>query len=541
MAAGPRRDTIESPPLTVPERISMSLQTATRTLPDALLDPAAFPHLPTSVELRETHISWVFLAGEKAYKVKKPVRFPFLDYGTLARRRTLCHAEVDLGVRFAPSLYHGVVALVPHGIDGLRVAPEHDPHAVEYAVVMGRYDESATLRARLTEGAVTRADMRATGAALACLHRDAPVTDDNGSFGLAGVIDETLATLAEAGAPERRLAELAGFCRGALQAFGPELAERSRHGHVRDGHGDLRAEHILLGESIQVVDAIEFDPGLRIADVGYDLAFLVMDVARTDDDLARALVRAYRAAGGDPGSPRLLDFFCAVRALVRAKVDLLRAAQLTGADEQARTARGLALLDLADRFAWRVRLPRLLCVAGFAASGKSTVAEAVATVAGRPVISSDRIRKLRAGIDPYEKAAPSAYGDVESRAVYAELAQRAAIAIRESGGAIVDATFRRRADTDAFAAVSPLAASAEWLVCEAPPEVLLERARQRALGDSVSDAGPNIVAAELSVHRGHVIPPRTPIARLDTTRAMPDLLAELARSLDEHLAGGGAR
>ena len=240
-------------------------------------------------------------------------------------------------------------------------------------------------------------------------------------------------------------------------------------------------------------------------------------------------MRGYRAAGGDPGSERLLAFFCAVRALVRAKVDLLRAAQLTGAGQQGRTARGLALLELAERFAWRARLPRLVCIAGFAASGKSTVAEALATAAGRSVISSDRIRKLRAGIDPYERAAPSAYGDIESRAVYTELAQRARIAIRESGGAIVDATFRRKADTDAFAAVSPLAASAAWIVCEAPPAVLLERARKRAprlgLRRRAEHRG-----QELAVHSGRVIPPGTPLARLDTTAPVPELLEHLAET-----------
>ena len=120
----------------------MTVAFDTRALPGALLKPTAFPHLPESVQLRETHISWVFLAGEKAYKVKKPVRFPFLDYGTLERRRALCHAEIDLNVRFAPALYQGVVSLIPHGLDALKVAPEHDPRAVEYAVVMARYDES---------------------------------------------------------------------------------------------------------------------------------------------------------------------------------------------------------------------------------------------------------------------------------------------------------------------------------------------------------------------------------------------------------------
>ena len=301
---------------------------------------------------------------------------------------------------------------------------------------------------------------------------------------------------------------------------------------MRDGHGDLRAEHILLGSPIQAVDGLEFDPSLRIADVAYDFAFLVMDVARRDDDLARALVRGYRSAGGDPGSDRLLAILCSIRALVRAKVDLLRAAQLTGVASSERAARGDELLALAERFAWRARLPRVVCVIGHAASGKSTVAEALAVASGRTMLSSDRTRKLRAGVGPYEYAGAQAYGDTESREVYAELGRRAA---RSAQGAIVDATFRRRSDADAFVELMP---DAGWIVCEAPPEVLIERARMRALrDDSVSDAGPEIVAAELARH-GRIEPPAAPLARLETTRPLPELLDQLAAVLDAGFYGG---
>jgi aminoglycoside phosphotransferase family enzyme/predicted kinase len=513
--------------------------TATRQLPEALLDPGAYPHLPAAVELRETHISWVFLAGEKAYKVKKPVRFPFLDYGTPARRRACCTAEVQLNRRFAPGRYRGVVAVVPRGPDGLGIAPEHDLRAVDYAVVMGRYDESATLAAHLERGAASVSDIVEVGAAVAGFHAAAPVEDAGGGPGLTAVVEETLETLANAGAPPPRLDALARFCRAALAGFGPELERRALTGHVRDGHGDLRAEHILLGERMEAVDGLEFDRELRVADVGYDLAFLIMDVARRDDDLARALLRGYRGAGGDPGGDELLAFLCAVRALVRTKVDLLRAAQLEGRAADERHSRAIELLGVAERFAWRTRLPRLVCVTGLAASGKSTVAEALATAAGRTVLSSDRIRKLRAGIDPYEHAAPSAYGDSESRAVYAELAQRAAGAARRDGGVIVDATFRRATDADAFAGASPVAAA--WLVCEAPPAVLLARAEARALRNSVSDAGPAIVADELATYHGPFMPPGPPLARLDTTRPMGEVLAELAAVLDARLAAGGER
>jgi predicted kinase len=348
------------------------------------------------------------------------------------------------------------------------------------------------------------------------------------------VAEETLASLEAAGAGADRVDRLRHFLHAGLAASGPELARRAAAGLVVDGHGDLRAEHVLLGEPIRAVDALEFDRSLRVADAAYDFAFLVMDVARRDDELARALVRGYRAAGGDAGDDRLLALLCCLRALVRAKVDLLRALQLTGAAADERAARAHGLLALAERFAWRARLPEVVCVIGHAASGKSTLAEALASASGRTLLSSDRTRKLRAGIDPYRYAGADAYGDVESRAVYAELGRGAAAARRHEGGAIVEATFRRADDAAEFLALVP---EPGWIVCEAPPDVLLARAELRSRGDSISDAGPTIVAAELARY-GRIEPPAPPLARIETTRPVPQLLDELGRALDADLYGG---
>lgn len=513
------------------------LTAATRSLPGALLDPAAYRHAPATVELRETHISWVFLAGDRAYKVKKPVEFAFVDYGTLARRRRLCHAEVALGRRFAPSVYRGVVAIVPRPDGGLGLAPEHDPHAVEYAVEMRRFDEEDTLAAHLRRHTASAPQLLAVGAAVAAFHHHAPPAAAPDPGALRGVVEETLDSLAASGVPAPRVAAMRRFCRAALDALAPLLAERAAAGLVRDGHGDLRAEHILLGEPVEAVDGVEFDPALRTTDVAYDFAFLVMDVAGHDDELARKLVSGYQAGHGEPGTPALLDCSCAVRALVRAKVDLLRAAQLSGAAAQERSARGLDRLTLAERFAWRVRLPGVSCVTGLAASGKSTFADALGAAAGRTVLSSDRIRKLRAGVDPFTYAGPDAYGDAESRAVYDELARRAAAALARDGGVIVDATFRRSADADAFVTAAPV--TPEWIVCEAPPAVLIERAAARAARGSISDAGPAVVAGELAVYRGPFQPPGPALVRLDTTQPPPRLLEVLARVLDARLAASG--
>jgi aminoglycoside phosphotransferase family enzyme/predicted kinase len=504
-----------------------------QSLPEALLAPEAFPHHPAAVELRETHISWVFLAGDKAYKVKKPVRYPFLDYSTAARRHECCRAELALNRRFTPNLYRGVVSLVPdHG--RLAIAPEHDPRAVDYAVVMGRYDESATLAARLARSELAEQQLFTVGAAIARWHAAAPVIAAPND--LADVVEETLTTLAGANAPPQRLAGLARFCRAALTGFRLELDARAMAGRVRDGHGDLRAEHILLGERIEAVDGVEFDPVLRAADVGYDLAFAVMDVARADPRLAHVLIRGYRTAGGDPGTDGLMAFFCAVRALVRAKIDLLRAHQLAGAAARRRTDRARELLGVAERFAWRARLPPIVCVTGLAASGKSTVAGALAEATAWPVLSSDGVRKRRAGVAADAPAGPAAYSDHESRAVYQELAQRAAAAARHDGGAIVDATFRRPVDAMAFATASLPASQAGWLVCDAPPDVLLERAAARSARTTVSGAGPAVVAEQLAGHAWFDSPGR-PLARLDTTQAAGELLWQLAADLDARLGG----
>jgi aminoglycoside phosphotransferase family enzyme/predicted kinase len=518
---------------------------ASSRLPSALMDPGAFPHRPEFVELRETHISWVFLAGDRAYKVKKPVVLPFLDYGTAARRRACCAEEVRVNRRLAPSVYHGLVALVPHGPTGLAVAPEHDPRAVEFAVEMRRYDEDATLAAHLTNGGANERDLAAVGTAIARFHAElAPATGGGATDRLGGVIEETLTTVTRAASgaiAPARVAALARFARSALAGLGPQLRTREAAGLVRDGHGDLRAGHVLLGRPMEFVDAIDFDPSLRVTDVAYDLAFLLMDVARRDERLARALIRGYAAAGGRPGDQRLLSFFVVIRALVRAKIDLLRASELDGIRRDEHLRRALELVEVAERFAWRVRLPQITCVAGLAASGKSTLAGALGAAASLPVLSSDIVRKAKAGLDPAEHAVTAQYARHVSRDVYATLGRAAAVAVREDGGAIVDATFRHPDDVAAFQA-EPGAAQAEWIVCDAPPDVLLDRARWRAaMGHTTSDADPAVVATQIAHSGGRLALPRAPLARLETVRAVSRLLDELAAMLDARLALGRGR
>jgi len=498
------------------------------SLPDTLaglLDPATYAHRPATVELRETHISWVLLAGELAYKLKKPLRLPFLDYGTLERRREFCRQEVQLNARLAPDVYRGVRAVVP-AADGVRLADEDDPGAIEYAVEMRRYDDAATLDRRLRAGTAGEAEVREIARRLARFHADAPIPPrpERAVPALEAMLAENFETLAGLDVDPAVLEDARRLADAFMAGRRGELERRARSGAVRDGHGDLRAEHVVLERGIEVVDCVEFDPGLREIDVGLDLGFLAMDLERFDPRLARALVGAYRDAGGDPGDDALLAFFAAQRALIRAKVALMRAGQVSGADAERRAADADALLALGLRLGWRVRLGPVAIVCGGAATGKSTLAAALAERSGATVLSSDVVRKELVGIAPTERAPASAYTPEMNRATYVELGRRAATS---EAPVIVDATFRFAADREAFGR------DALWIECRAPAAVVAERAAARAARpDRISDADAEIAARQAAEWEPLTAPAHVVVAT-DRTPEMSVLAARDA--LDERL------
>jgi aminoglycoside phosphotransferase family enzyme/predicted kinase len=433
------------------------------------------PDPGASAELRETHISWVVLERDRAYKIKKPVRLPFLDYGSLERRHELCREEVRLNRRLAPDVYLGVAALVP-GDGAVRLAPEDAPEAVEYAVVMRRYDEHRTL----ARGATDADEIRAVGRRLAAFHAEAarPPDAEASVSALERMLTENLETLRELGATVDDAERLVG---SVLAGRRRELLARAAAGLVRDGHGDLRAEHVVLERGIEIVDCVEFDPALREIDVGLDLAFLVMDLLRRDRSSATALVAAYREAGGDPGDDALVAFFAAQRALIRAKVALVRASQVEGADAERRRADAAELLALAGRLAWQVRLGPGAVVCGLAASGKSTLAASLAERSGGTVVSSDAVRKQLLGLAPSDRAPEGAYGPEMNRRTYEALGRRARELLGRGEPVVVDATFRRREDREACALPGDLA----WIECRAPVAVRTARAgKPRAVSDA---------------------------------------------------------
>jgi uncharacterized protein len=509
----------------------------------ALACPGFYRSRPDEVAVHETHISWVFVAGDRAYKLKKPLVLPFVDYGTPARRREMCREEVRLNRRLAADIYLGVcaVAATPRGFE---LAAEDDRGAIDYLVEMRRYDERRTLAHRLSRGELRVEEIKALARTLAGFHARAPsVLDPDGAALTAQrrIVNNLheLLEIADRRAEIERVLALERFAQAFVAAHEPLLDARARSGLVREVHGDLRAEHVLLEDPPQIVDCVEFEPRLRQLDVADDLAFLVMDLtARGGARFARALLDAYRENGGDPGTESLVAFYAVHRALIRAKVELVRASQAP--DESA--ARGhhgaLArdLLGLAERFAWRARLPLVIVVCGAPASGKSVLARELAAISDLPHLSSDVARKRLAGIEPTDRAPEALYEPSWNVLTYAELGRRAAHEANARGGALVDATFRHRTDRDAFArgfrGIAPLL----FVECQAPAAVLAERAAAREhQAERVSDATPVVVVRESAAWEPlEEVPPAAHVT-LRSDHSVETMVADLIALLDRRI------
>jgi aminoglycoside phosphotransferase family enzyme/predicted kinase len=500
--------------------------------------PDFYPERPEAVEVVESHASWVFLVGERVYKLRKPVVFPFVDYGTVERRRHMCEEEVRLGRRLAPDLYIGVRPLVETPT-GWRLG-EPDEEGAEHVVESRRFDERRTLAALVREGAANEEMVKAVARRVAAFHAAAEPAPP-GSFdpeAVAATVGENFSTLLPY-APligRRALGAAHRFAVAFLHAHGALLERRTESGFVRDCHGDLRAEHVILeGDGVEVFDPVEFDPALREIDVSAELAFLVMDLIDVGaEELAEVLREEYEAAGGDYGGGPLLFFYAAYRAWVRAKVALLRAGELPpDAMRAGAVAEARRLAELARRLAWRARRPLVIVVCGASGTGKTYLAEAASALAGMPHLSSDLVRKQLAGLRPEQRAAEQHYSEEAGLRTYREFGARAAP--RAASGAIVDATFRRRSHRAAFA--EAFAGPALFVECRAPAAVVAERAATREADPGrVSDATPAITAAQLAEFEplDEVAPDRHLALRTD--RPLDDLLDELEAALDARLA-----
>jgi aminoglycoside phosphotransferase family enzyme/predicted kinase len=495
---------------------------------------SAYPGHPRVV-VHETHASWVFVAGERTYKIKKPLALGFLDYSSLVSRHAACREEVQVNKDLAPGIYLGVRAVLARR-EGFRLADEDASGAVEYAVEMRTFDEQDTLAGLIDAGRLTGEVLARVARLLADFHRCAPVARGWGQDSVREAWRKNLAELAETAHPASwRLDVLCAFADAFVTAHGAELRRRASLGLARDGHGDLRCEHVLAGSTLAVVDRVEFDPCLRRIDVACDLAFLTMDLeAHGQRWAASALVDAYRDAGQCPGGDQLRSFYGAHWALVRAKVALIAAAGRAAPAAAVLLGSAQRLWSLGERLCWRARMPLAIVICGPAASGKSVLAGELARRSELPLVSSDEMRKRLAKVPAGERGRPEHYRRSFTRRTYDELAREAGRSLDRGGAVIVDATCRSRSDR------APLlqrlrARSGRCLAvrCEVPLELALERARRR-LDDParVSDATPQIAREQFCAFEEIDELPAANVLRLDTARPTDDQLAELALRVD---------
>lgn len=436
-------------------------ETSQQAVVDFLGDPATHGGAP--VALIVTHAARVFLAGPRALKIKRAVRFPFLDFSTLAKRKAVCEAEIEVNRAFAPAIYRGVVAITREGDGRLAIGGNGTP--VEWAVEMRRFDETQTLDHLADAGRIDDALADALGRAVARAHAAAPVVTTGGFIGtLAEIVAQNDSELRAAPElfPPQAVAALTEATRAALQRVRPLLAARERAGLVRRCHGDLHLGNIALLDGAPVLfDAIEFDPALATGDVLYDLAFLLMDLIEralpqpANIVLNRYLMQTRRAE--DLDALAALPLFMSLRAAIRAKVTAARRAQdatRTSVEQSARDYFTLAARLLAPPE------PTLVAVGGLSGTGKSLLARALAAdilpEPGAVLLRSDVERKALFGVTEADRLPQTAYAPDVTTRVYAALGEKARRVLAAGHSAIVDAVF---ADAGERADIAQAAAS----------------------------------------------------------------------------------
>jgi len=474
----------------------------------ALMDAAAYDHPVGELRLLETHISWVILTGDYAYKIKKPVDLGFLDFSTLDKRRFYCEEELRLNRRLAPNTYLDVVP-----ISGTPEQPVlgGQGDAIEYAVRMVQFAQDAQLDRVLQRGELEPQQLDALARLVADFHETIEVATRDSDYGepatVCHAVEENFQQIRNCLPPGEAATQLdhsEAWSAAACKRLNKVFSGRKADGFVRECHGDMHLRNLAWIDGRPLVfDCIEFNPQLRWIDVISEIAFLVMDLQDRDQPhLAWRFLNTYLEHCGDYAGLEVLPFYLAYRAIVRAKVEVIRASQPgIAVDEQATALKEFhAYLQLANSYTVATR-PVLIITRGLSASGKSTVTQSLLEQLGAIRIRSDVERKRLHGIpaatDARSGIGAGIYNAKAGRQTYDRLTELAGRVLAAGYTAIVDAAclkteqvtlFRKLAESSQVAFVI--------LECTAPADILRRRIAQRAKG--VSDADRSVLEHQLS-------------------------------------------
>lgn len=519
-----------------------------REMISALQRPEAYGHPVTGITLFETHISWVLLTGEYAYKIKKPVNFGFLDFSTLEKRHFYCQEEVRLNGRFAPQLY---LAVVP--ICGTPEAPQMDGtgSAFEFAVKMRQFDPQKTFDELLKQNALTPAIMEHTATMLAGFHQQIEVAKPDTHFGSPAAIEqpvqENFDQLEQALADVNNVEKIRETIETLRQWSNTQhkkllevFRQRKQDNFIRECHGDLHLRNIMLWDD-QVIpfDGIEFNDNLRWIDVMSELAFLLMDLDdHRQNPLARPLLNRYLSLTGDYAGLATLRYYQVYRAMVRAKVASLRLGQLTDSNQQPDC---LAEIRNYIQLAVTYTEPppaQLIITHGLSGSGKSYLAKQLALNAELIHLRSDVERKRL--FDLAETARSDSaldagiYKQQATTDTYQRLLELAETCIHSGFSVIVDATFLQREQRDRFHALAQqLKCGFRILDCQTETAVLQQRIQQRERqGSDASEATLAVLQQQLDTQQPLGNDELQDSLRIDTgqTPDVSKIIAQLMRN-----------
>lgn len=485
------------------------------------------------LERIDTHGAIVFLAGDTAWKLKKSVRFPYLDFSTPDKRRLSLEAELRLNRRTAPTLYRAVHPINRTANGGFTLGGAGEP--VDWLLEMRRFPADALLERQLELQQLSPVLLMRLADRIAAFHIDAAAHHiADGADRLSGIIDGNVTCMAAVDPilPKDQAEAVAVRQREHLNAVRPILDQRGCSGQIRHGHGDLHLANIALVDGEPTLfDCLEFDEALATTDVLYDLAFLLMDFwHRGYVDEANIVFNRYcDVAPAQENGLCLLPLFLSVRATIRAHVTALRSLQAGGDADLAKQAR--AYLDLAQRVLTPMQ-PGLVAIGGLSGTGKTSVARLVGGHVGRPpgarILRSDVIRKRLAGVAPETRLASESYGKDSGARVYRELATLAGMAISQGQAVLVDAVF---ADMDMRRLVALVAQNINvsfagfWLALDDGTRI----ARVRSRGIDASDVDVVVAQAQTNESPGGASGWRT----IDATMAIHGCATEILHRLDQ--------